>query len=350
MAGIRNELGLTMKAKVSKKIKDAAGKTKTVESVENKNSKYIYPLLDGSSPALKGTGTLKSGYTWNFRVDTVGRQTANDASKLVVIPTFYWLSKDGTTREKVDLWYSDKVNGKTYNFIKAGSDLDKQNVFVDYALSDTMGIPASETADVQRIRGDKKELSKNVTVFTYGLIEMPLNLKTFSNTVYADLMKNKGTSFTYDQLLQLKQTWYFKYALPDIYHICATGTDVETYAKKNGGVTYKEDFWKKDGYLVVHFDIGAYDKTGNLVLTYTNTPQNVADGMCDMWATEGYVNNRTDSNGNNFTFIDGDVIVCRLPGSTTPPGNTPPGGDTPPGNTPNPPTNSSEDKIWNRTN
>ena len=350
MAGIRNELGLTMKAKVSKKIIDAAGKTKTVESVENKNSRYIYPLLDGSSPALKGTGTLKSGYTWNFRIDTVGRQTANDASKLVVIPTFYWLSKDGTTREKVDLWYSDKVNGKTYNFIKAGSDLDKQNVFVDYALSDTMGVPTSETADVQRIRGDKKELSKNVTVFTYGLIEMPLNLKTFSNTVYANLMKNKGTSFTYDQLLQLKQTWYFKYALPDIYHICATGTDVEAYAKANGGVTYKEDFWKKDGYLVVHFDIGAYDKTGNLVLTYTNTPQNVADGMCDMWAMEGYVNNRTDSNGNNFTFIDGDVIVCRLPGSTTPPGNTPPGGDTPPGNTPNPPTNSSEDKIWNRTN
>lgn len=349
MAGIRNELGLTMKAKVSKKIKDAAGKTKTVESVENKNSKYIYPLLDGSSPALKGTGTLKSGYTWNFRLDTVGRQTANDASKLVVIPTFYWLSKDGTTREKVDLWYSDKVNGKTYNFIKAGSDLDKQNVFVDYALSDTMGIPASETADVQRIRGDKKELSKNVTVFTYGLIEMPLNLKTFSNTVYADLMKNKGTSFTYDQLLQLKQTWYFKYALPDIYHICATGTDVETYAKKNGGVTYKEDFWKKDGYLVVHFDIGAYDKTGNLVLTYTNTPQNVADGMCDMWAMEGYVNNRTDSNGNNFTFIDGDVIVCRLPGSTTPPGGGTPPGNTPPGD-PNPPTNSSEDKLVNRTN
>lgn len=346
MAGIRNELGLDMKAKITQTVKEG-GKDVKKTTVETKKDRYIYPILDGQSPVLKGAGILKSGYMWNFKIDTVGRVTANENSSLVILPTFYWVSKDGKTREKVDLWYSAKIEGKTYNFVKAGSELDRKNIFKDYALSDTMGIPTAETADVERIRGDKKALSENVPVFTYGMIQLPKNIKTFSNTAYADLMKNKGTGFTYDQLLQLKQTWYFKYALPDVYHVCATGTDVEAYAKKNGGVTYKEDFWKKDGYLVVHFDIGAYDKNGQLSICYTNTAQNVADGMCDMWATEGYVNNRTDSYGTNFTFIDGDVIVCRLPGSTTPPGGNPPG--TPPGE-PNPPTNSSEDKLVNRTN
>lgn len=346
MAGIRNELGLDMKAKITQTVKEG-GKDVKKTTVETKKDRYIYPILDGQSPVLKGAGILKSGYMWNFKIDTVGRVTANENSSLVILPTFYWVSKDGKTREKVDLWYSAKIDGKTYNFVKAGSELDRKNIFKDYALSDTMGIPTAETADVEKIRGDKKALSENVPVFTYGMIQLPKNIKTFSNTTYADLMKNKGTGFTYEQLLQLKQTWYFKYALPDVYHICAAGTDVEAYARKNGGVTYKEDFWKKDGYLVVHFDIGAYDKNGQLSICYTNTAQNVADGMCDMWATEGYVNNRTDSYGTNFTFIDGDVIVCRLPGSTTPPGGNPPG--TPPGE-PNPPTNSSEDKLVNRTN
>ena len=359
MTGIKNELGLDMKTLVSQTVK-VKGKDTVVTTLETKRDRYIFPLIDGSSPATKGTGTLKSGYTWNFQISTAGRVTANDNSTLVIVPTFYWIGSSGTKREKVDVWYSGKVDGKTYNFIKVGSELDKKNVFSDYALSETMGIPKSELAMVETLRGDKKVLQANTNIYTYGMISLGRNTKTFPNEKYVSLFKNKGTGFTENQLMQFRQNWYFKYSMPDIYHICAAGTDVEAYAKKHGGVTYKEDFWKKKGFLVIHFDIGVYDKNGKLVLTYTNTAQNVADGMCDMWNMEGYMNNRTDTNGNNFTFVDGDVILLRLPGSTTPgtpddpddPPVTPPVPTPPPGTPgdPNPPTNSSEDKQVNRTN
>lgn len=358
MTGIKNELGLDMKTLVSQTVK-VKGKNTVVTTTETKRDRYIFPLIDGSSPATKGTGTLKSGYTWNFQISTAGRVTANDNSTLVIVPTFYWIGSSGTKREKVDVWYSGKVDGKTYNFIKVGSDLDKKNVFSDYALSETMGIPKSELSMVETLRGDKKVLQANTNIYTYGMISLGRNTKTFPNETYVSLFKNKGTGYTENQLMQFRQNWYFKYSMPDVYHVCAAGTDVEAYAKKNGGVTYKEDFWKKKGFLVIHFDIGVYDKNGKLVLTYTNTAQNVADGMCDMWAMEGYQNNRTDTNGNNFTFVDGDVILLRLPGSTTP--GTPDDPDDPPvtptptptpgtPGDPNPPTNSSEDKQVNRTN
>ncbi len=325
MAGLKNEIGLDMWAVANKK---------TVF----KDSKYIYPLLAGSSPALKGSGMLKSGYTWNFKLETVGRKTANEASNLVVVPSFYWVSKDGTKHEPVDMWYADKVDGKTYNYIKAGSDLDKKNVFIDYAASETMGIPAKEIEFVDAIRKQKNpdddSTISNTPIYTYGSIVLSKNTKTYTNDTYAKLFAAKQSTFNETQLKQLKQTWYFKYGLPDIYHLCPKDYDLETYIKKNGGCTYKEDFWKKDGYLVVHFDIGAYDKDGNLVLMYTNTEQNVIDGMCDMWKMEGYQNIRTDSTGKKFDFVDGDVIIVALPGSTGK----------------NPPANKSEDKETNRLN
>lgn len=327
MAGLRNELGLDMWTKLNGKkvLKDA---------------RYVYPLLAGSSPALKGSGMLKSGYTWNFRLETVGRATANEGSALIITPTFYWVSRDGKKREKVDLWYSDRVDGKTYNYIKAGSELDRKNVFTVHAASDTMGIPAAEIEFADAIRGSKDITTANTAIYTYGSIRLANNTKTYTNDAYAKLFASRQTTFSEVQLRQLKQTWYFRYGLPDVYHLCAEGYDVDGYVKKNGGCTYKEDFWKKDGYLVVHFDIEAYEKadavTGKrkLALSYTNTAKNVADGMCDMWKTEGFQNSRTDSNGKKFTFEDGDVIIVALPGSTGK----------------NPPTNHSEDNEVNRLN
>ena len=355
MTGIKNELGLDMKTLVTQTVKVKNKDTK-VTTLETKRDRYIFPLIDGSSPVAKGTGTLKSGYTWNFQISTAGRVTANDNSTLVVVPSFYWISRDGKKREKVDVWYSGKIDGKTYNLIKVGSELDKKNVFTDYALSETMGIPKSELSMVETLRGNKDVLSANTPIYTYGMISLGRNTKTFPNEAYASLFKSKTSQFTEKQLMQFKQNWYFKYSMPDVYHVCPAGTDVEAYAKKNGGVTYKESFWHTRGFLVIHFDIGVYDKTGKLVLTYTNSAQNVKDGMCDMWNMEGYVTDRTDFNGTKFTFVDGDVILLRLPGSTTPgtpddpedPDN-PPGKPGDPGD-PTPPTNSSEDKQVNRTN
>ena len=42
-------------------------------------------------------------------------------------------------------------------------------------------------------------------------------------------------------------------------HAVKKGFDVTKYAHENGGIDYKEDFWKKDGYIVVNFEIVTFE-------------------------------------------------------------------------------------------
>lgn len=297
MSGLNNELGIPM---------------------VSRNDKYIFPMINGSSPAAEGTGLLKSGYTWNFRLQTEGTRTSVEKSAVVIIPSFYWISADGKTRERVDVWYTDKVAGKTQNFIKFGDAIDAQNKHTDYAASATMGIPAAEIKLLDAINGSKDRSTKNVTAYTYGEIKNNGYLRTFTGTSYADRMINRSiiAASKKNQASRYEQTWYFEYALPNTWHACPYDYDLAAYIRKAGGCNYKEDFWKKDGYLVVHFDIGAYDETG-LIMTYANSAENVTDGMCDMWATEGYVTDRTDAKGIKFKFTEGDVFVVGIGKNTT---------------------------------
>ena len=292
VSGLSNELGIPMKSR---------------------NSRFIFPVLNGSSPALPGAGLLKSGYVWNFRLNTVGSRTAADKSAVLIIPTFYWISEDGKERERVDLWYRDTVNGKKYNLIKVGDETDRLNQHTDYASSATSGIPPSEIADVDSMTGNNKRTTKNVSVYTYGEIGNPGYLKTFTGKEYEKQMTSYGfiSPKSRTDAATYEQTWYFEYGLPDKWYACPAGFDLKNFTEKKGGVTFREDFWKKDGYLAVHFDIGVYDEKG-LIMTYSNTPENLEKGMCDMWQTEAYQTVRTDSDGKVFNFAEGDVFVVGI--------------------------------------
>ncbi len=131
--------------------------------------------------------------------------------------------------------------------------------------------------------------------------------------------------------------WTFEYSLPDKWYCTPIGYDVEAYLERKGGITFKEDFWKKSGYLTVSFEIGAYDASGKLIMSYSNTPANVYAGMCNMWVTEGRPGEKKDCYGNVFKLNEGEVILVRLPGSTRDSNGNP-----------SPPTNASEDKIVTR--
>jgi hypothetical protein len=127
--------------------------------------------------------------------------------------------------------------------------------------------------------------------------------------------------------------WSFEYGLPNDWYCTGYDVDVESLIEKKGGLSFKEDFWKKKGYMVVNFEIGAYDASGKLVMTYSNRPENVNRGMCDMWKMEGALTNKTDCFGRSFQVAEGDVIILRLPGSTYDKNGNP-----------SPPTNAKEDK------
>lgn len=302
-----------------------------------KNSRFILPLLEGSSPVDENSGMMKSGYVWNFSLNSTGPLAADEKSSLVILPSFYHLSADGKNRQRVDIWYSGSVEGKQYNYIKIGSETDKMNIFKGYPASEKLGIPLSEISLRKKLL-NKDDSSVTSSIYTYGLIHPSQNMKMFTGDGSAAVYLQNQNFYKGEILKKYRQTWYFQYSLPDKYNICPYGYDLESYLIKHGGCSFNENFWIKDGYLVVSFDIGIYGPDGKLNMLYSNTEENIKNGMCNMWETEGYREKRItrDKNGNEtvMNLKYGDTIVLYLPGSTA-------AGE---GNVPNPPTNLSEDR------
>lgn len=86
-----------------------------------------------------------------------------------------------------------------------------------------------------------------------------------------------------------RQNWTFDYALPSRY-VVMTGDTV-----------------REDGYLVIGFDIAAYDSESTYYLNYVSP-----FGYCNMWAVEGQQPNRRDYYGKEWNFEYGDVIILKL--------------------------------------
>ena len=129
--------------------------------------------------------------------------------------------------------------------------------------------------------------------------------------------------------------WSFVYSLPDTWYCVDTDFDLDGYLDIYDGCTFDEPFWKKEGYLAVNFLIEAYTEDGTVIMSYSNLKANVEAGMCDMWAKEKFITEKTDVYGMAFSLDEGDVIVVRLPGSTIKKGS----------GVPDPPTNLKEDNM-----
>ncbi|MCR4851243.1 MAG: DUF5704 domain-containing protein [Lachnospiraceae bacterium] len=268
-------------------------------------AKYGLPLIAGSNPKYKNMGLLKAGYVWRFKLDTVSAAMQNDSASIKIVPSFYWVDENGQNREEVDLYYNETWGGKKHTIVRIGGSTDATNVKTDYAGNADWGINPDELKTTASIRGMNLNTwsSTKATVYTYDGITSNILFKTFSNSSYASKISGyglNGTKTTND-LTKLKQTWYFEYSLPE-FHAVSKGYDVDGYIRSTGSLNYKESFWKKDGYVIVHFDIEAYDKNGIKIMTYA-TPNN------DMWTMEGFLTSRTDANSKALSFEAGDVFM-----------------------------------------
>ena len=104
------------------------------------------------------------------------------------------------------------------------------------------------------------------------------------------------------------QTWRGSYQIPADVYIVNAGVDLADYvAQKKGRIKQKDPVFLRDGYLIVYFSIQSI-KEENPHLDYENR-QNVNNGYCDMWKTEGYQTVRVDSEGHVFSFQEGMVFV-----------------------------------------
>jgi hypothetical protein len=244
----------------------------------------------------------------SFLLHTNGSMMSEENARIEITPRFYYVNAKGNNREEVDLYYKGSVNGKKYSIIKVGSAVDVSNPKIYTVGSTNLSIPTKElemTAAVQGLTINQLK-AKKLELFTYSLVSLGSTFRMNSNLSYAN--KYQSADHSKEQLATLKQTYYFQYSLPNGVRATKKGTDVASYAAQKG-ITYQEEFWKKDGYIVVNFDIKAYDSANNLRYNYTNKDNYLANGLCCMWLLEGFQLTKTDYAGTEFNFLLGDVLM-----------------------------------------
>lgn len=273
------------------------------------NKRYTFPTIDGIHPFFKNIGILKTGYLSRFYLTTIGEMHSN-TDKIIIKPSFYYMDKKGS-REEVDVYYTETIQGKQSKLVKIGSKLDKSNIKTMELGDYFRGVTEAELKTKAVIEHSTlKDVKKsNANVYTFGKLEIPKELRTyigdnklFGRPVLSDIPKSLIT--------KSKQKWYFEYYLPSEIHIAAKGYDVYEYGKSHYGIDYQEDFWKRDGYLLINFNIVTI-QNGERHLSYINE-RNAMSGYCNMWNIEGFAYEKKDYRGNQFHFENGDTLIYSL--------------------------------------
>ncbi len=288
-----------------------------------RNAKFTFPLTAGSHPYYGNVGILKRGYTARFSLDTIGTFYSDDA-RVEVYPTFYWVDKNGQNRTKVDLYYSAEVEGKSRSLIKSGEVIDLANI-VSYTAGDrNLGIPEDElniTAALRNIAPAKWLWEYADMVYGVSKVVMTAPFRTYTGTDYKNAVMsgpNKAritaAGVSEADLIITKQSWYGEVFIPGNARAVNAGYDVFGYAKRYG-IDYTEDFWKKDGYIIVNLDIRVHDNGRNVRLSYINKP-NEAE-FCNMWRMEHAPISKSSVGGPAFYFEDGDFLLYSVEQSAT---------------------------------
>lgn len=278
--------------------------------------KYTFPLVNGSHPYYTNQGILKTGYMVRFSLETTGNMFSS-GNYISIKPSFYFVDKDGKNRKAVDLYYSESFNGKNHPLVKVGSKLDQTNI-KSYRTGDiNHGIPESElrqTADILKVRyGDF--IWNTEEMFTFSNICLRDAFRTFIGNEYANIVKSlpsykdvKSNNITEANMIKRTQRWYGAYYIPNRVYAVEKDFDVFGYSQKKG-IDFSEDFWLKDGYIIVNLRIETMDQYGNRRLSYINPTNYQENGNCSMWVMEGPPLEKKSYKGPTFKFYAGDFLI-----------------------------------------
>jgi len=262
---------------------------------------FTLPILEGSHALYKNRGALKTGYTFRFDLTTVGGYYG-DRDYIIIKPEFYYVKKDGTGRQRVDLWYHEDFNGKMNYFVKmepTGRNRDNPKFM---KLGDIYrNVPDEEILYTSGVLGVNEDSFRNrqAQIGWFDLVILSKDQRTFigeANSLPAGVDE--------DSARKSVQKWYGEYYIPNDVYAAPAGFDVVEYGRKYNGLTGKESFWLKDGYIIVNFRMetvknGDFD---NPVLSYWEAP------YCNMFEREGFKYEKTDYHGATFQLMDGDII------------------------------------------
>ena len=296
------------------RVKDSMELTGNYYSVGTKNrngeetgheQKMTLPLMSGSHPFMPCEGALPTGYTIRFSIKTMG-DMYEECDFVILKPNFYYVSTDGTRREEVDLYYTETIHGTKRHLIKVGSEEDSKNTKMMSLGNPYTSVPEEElrnTANLLNLSMQQLKDTKSV-VYSFQKIGLPWTQRTFYGK---RILPYAGG--TEESIKRSIQKWYGEYYLPAEVHAVSKGFPLSTYMKEHQ-VNYKESFWKKDGYIVVNFDITTIQNEMPH-LSYENV-QNYREGYCNMWKVEGYRNEKYDCKNTKFLLQDGDIVFYRL--------------------------------------
>lgn len=222
------------------------GKNLEGDVMTNRVSDGIFPILPGDHPYNRAARAVGLGYRVKLQLKTIGDMRGSN-DKIVLIPTYYYISRDGSGREQVRLY-------------------------------------------------QKEDLSE---------VYKPLILTADKRSFAA--VENRNVE---DELLRAQsvQIWDGEYQLsPDLYLVNAD-IDLHTYIRLHGGrIRQKDPVFKRDGYLLVQFEVRSCP-SGEAHLSYVNRT-NSSREYCNMWELQGFNYMRTDAFGNMFSFADGDCLL-----------------------------------------
>ena len=302
--------------------------------------------------------TLDRGYYFNFFAETVGDRFNRNTTELLITPTYNFISEDGKVRIGADLYYHENINGKSEYYVKVGNVKDSTNVHTYTNLDELPGIDKELLKHTEIVLGSK--IAGNKTdMFVFGNYiksdrwfrmhppitdPMPNKYCAECYTVFSETetrpcghVSSPVTIFTMASVEDLVQDWYAGFYLPaDTYCItsdtkqgfcdsCGTmryvtegrttcpehGTALKvaaggangvtpfsfnTYAAENT-LTGDEEFFRKDGYVAINFDIMAIDSAGSFVRQYEDFD---TTEIAKQWKES------------KFPYQTGDVVLYRL--------------------------------------
>lgn len=269
---------------------------------------FTLPLLKGSHPKFLDSGILKSGYTLRMGIETIGNMFSEN-NFIKIHPKFYYIKKDGSDRQEVDLYYQETINGTYQYLIKAGSKKDKENKKY-LSLGDSyLSVDKEELENTAKIKNISlaEIFSRKYSLFSYKEICIPTQLQTVVGKTYLENKKlNIPKEISDKKIILSKQNWYFEYQLPAKFYLVSKGYPVYEYIK-NQNIDLKESFWLKDGYLILNFDIETI-MNGKRHLSYSNKQEK----YCNMWQTEGFQTKKISSDKITFTLKEGDICFYSI--------------------------------------
>lgn len=290
-----------------------------------------YPIVSGQKIGGNDVsyGPLKLGYKTRYTIKTVGSMTSS-GDHIKIAPSFYYIQKGKGLQSAipVDLYYKQDIGGETGKLVKVGSDLDKLNSHQTCIGDRELDIDKNtleNTAKDQGYQDSKNFTDQVVNSWWYGDIALPSYSKVYIGTKNSDegnrnnlFRMSDGTLFSSDlvrgvsddKIRKCLQQWYGEYYLPADTHAVPIGKYVTEISE---GVDFSENYWLRDGYLLVNFKPVSYEGGKEHLLYNSQVGDNKnKKEFINMWNIENRQSKKTDKNGQAFNFNEGDFILYDL--------------------------------------